>query len=406
MGATGLVERYLKLGLRLGRHIEGLVDAFYGPAELQERVSFEPVRTPSELRSAARQLLADLDAGLALDARPPDSGTARRRRYLRAQVVGLETTARILSGERVGYADEVEACYGVRPRRVDEEIFVAAHRELERVVPGTGPLSERLIAWRESQAVSPDLLPRAVASLAEELRERTVRLFGLPEGEQVAFEYVTDRPWSGFNYYLGDLQSRVAINIDLPVLSISLAHLVAHEAYPGHHTEHTRKEAGLVRQHQYLEESIFLVGTPQCLLAEGLADLGLEVVIGRRPESVVAEHLRALKIPYDAEQVAVISEAGQALSAVRSNAAFRLYEDGADPGTVVDEVARFGLLPRQRAEKAVEFLLDPTWRSYVTCYVEGLPLCRSFVDSDPSRFERLITEQLLPTDLVTKRSVS
>ena len=110
-------------------------------------------------------------------------------------------------------------------------------------------------------------------------------LFGLPDGEHVEFELVTDQPWSGFNYYLGDLRSRVAVNTDLPVLSTGLAHLVAHEAYPGHHTEHTRKEVGLVRRRQWWEESIFLVGTPQCLLAEGLADLGLEVVMGRRPEA-------------------------------------------------------------------------------------------------------------------------
>jgi hypothetical protein len=48
----------------------------------------------------------------------------------------------------------------------------------------------------------------------------------------------------------------------------------------------------------------------------------------------------------------------------------------------------------------VEFLTDPTWRAYSTCYDEGLPLCRSFVGGDPQRFERLITEQLTPDQLV------
>ena len=31
-------ERYLELGLRLGKHVDGLVDAYYGPSELQEQV--------------------------------------------------------------------------------------------------------------------------------------------------------------------------------------------------------------------------------------------------------------------------------------------------------------------------------------------------------------------------------
>jgi hypothetical protein len=314
-------------------------------------------------------------------------------------VVGLLTTARRTAGEDIGYADEVEACYGVRPTRVDEGVLVEAHRNLEEALPGTGPLDARLVAWREAHAVPVDRLRPAIGSLAEDLRERTATQFGLPDGEHVDFELVSDQPWAGFNYYLGDLHSRVAVNTDLPVLSIGLAHLVAHESYPGHHTEHTRKEVGLVRRRRWWEESMFLVGTPQCLLAEGLADLGLEVVMGRRPEGAVEQHLRPLGIRYDADTIAAVSEAGEALGAVRQNAAFRLHEDGADADTVTDEVARWGLLPRERAAKAVEFLTHPTWRAYLTCYVEGLPLCRAFVGGDPARFERLLSEQMTPDQL-------
>jgi hypothetical protein len=404
----GLVDRYLTLGLRLGRHIDGLVDAYYGPRHHADRVHAEPVLSPDRLIGEARSVLADIDAGASLDVgdgsasgSPTDREGAApaRRRWLRAQVLGLVTTASKLNGEAIGYADEVEACYGVRPTRVPEEELLEAHRRLDEVLPGSGPLADRLVSWREAHAVPVDKLRSAIDSLAEDLRARTATLFGLPEGEQVSFELVTDQPWSGFNYYLGNLSSRVAVNTDLPVLSTSLAHLVAHEAYPGHHTEHTRKEVGLVRRRHWLEESIFLVGTPQCLLAEGLADLGLEVVMGRHPEATVAEHLHPLGIRYDTEVVGAVSEAGEALGGVRQNAAFRLHEDGADPEVVTDEVARWGLLSRDRAAKSVEFLVHPTWRAYLTCYVEGLPLCRRFVGGDPTRFDRLLAEQLTPADL-------
>jgi hypothetical protein len=391
----------LVLGLRLGRHIDGLVDAYYGPVAWSAAAAREPLYPPEQIVGDARALLAALDAGEMLEspvtgATGGDRAIADRRHWLRAQVLGLLTTARRLAGEQIGYADEVEACYGVRPSRVDEAVLEEAHQRLDGVLPGSGPLAERLVTWRESHAVPVDRLRPAMHSLAEDLRERTRSLFGLPEGEHVEFELVTDQPWAGFNYYLGDLQSRVAVNTDLPVLSIGLAHLVAHEAYPGHHTEHTRKEVGLVRRRKWWEESIFLVGTPQCLLAEGLADLGLEVVMGRHPEETVAGHLRPLGIRYDSEVVAAVAEAGEALGAVRQNAAFRLHEDGADPEVVTAEVARWGLLPWDRASKAVEFLTHPTWRAYLTCYVEGLPLCRAFVDRDPARFDRLLSEQLTP----------
>ncbi len=406
-----LVGRYLVLGLALGRHIEGLVDAYYGPEALVRRASAGPLADPAQLVAEARSVIGGIDAGEPLDAPGGEErlatggaeGTselqARRRRWLRAQVLGLLTTARRLAGERVGYEEEVEGCYGVRPRFVPEEEILAAHGLLAEALPGNGPLGERLIAWRERHAVAPDVLPAVVRSVEDELRARTERLFGLPEGEQVDVGLVTGKPWSGFNTYLGGLRSKVEVNTDLPVLSTSLGHLVAHEAYPGHHSEHCRKEVRLVRSMGFVEETAFFVGTPECLVSEGLADLGIEVAIGPRPEPVLAEIFHAHGLSYDPEVVAVVAEAGEALGSVRSNAAWRLHAEGAGVDEVTDEVARLGLLPAKRATKAVEFLVHPTWRAYVTCYTEGLALCRGFVGGDPARFERLLSEQLTPADL-------
>jgi hypothetical protein len=388
------VTRYLELGLALGRHIDGLVDAYTGPAALAAAAAEGPVVPAARLAEAARRLLADLETGT-----EPEAG---RRHWLAAQVRGLHTTARRLAGEALPYVDEVEGCYGVRPRMVAEDTMAEAHRLLEAVLPGDGDLRARYGQWREAQAVPVEVLYAAIASLLDDLRERTDRAFGLPEGEHIDIELVTDRPWSGFNYYLGGLRSRVAVNVDLPVLSPGLAHLVAHEAYPGHHTEHCRKEVGLVRRRQWLEETIFLVGTPQCLLAEGLADLGLEVAVSADPAeraAMAAAHLRPLGIPFDTEVAAAVAHAAQGLDGVRGNVALLLHEHGADPDDAVAYAERWALLPRRRAQKLVSFLTDPTWRAYITCYVEGLPLCRRFVGGDPARFERLLTDQLTPDQL-------
>ena len=400
VAVTDVVERYLELGLRLGRHVDGFVDAYYGPRELAARVDAEPLRPPAELVGDAGRLVADLDAGV--DAEQVDAG---RRRWIRAQALGARTSAGALAAatdpqrEPIGYLDEVERCYGARPARVPEDDFAAAHARLDTVLPGDGPLRERYISWREAHAVPPERLEPAIRSLADDLRERTQRLFGLPEGEHVEWIFETDKPWAGFNYYEGGLRSRVAINVDLPVLSLSLGHLVAHEAYPGHHTEHTRKEVGLVRSRRWLEETIFLVGTPQCTMAEGLADLGAEVAYGPRPEPIVAEHLAPLGVRYDAEVAAAVTDAAETLSWVRSNAAILLHDEGVPTDDVIAYLERWALLPRARAEKAMAFMTDPTWRAYSHTYTEGLRLCRGFVDGDPARFEQLITEQMLPGDL-------
>ena len=62
-----LVTRYLELGLALGRHIDGMVDAFYGPPELAERVAAAPPTPPAQLADDACRLLADLESGTGTD---------------------------------------------------------------------------------------------------------------------------------------------------------------------------------------------------------------------------------------------------------------------------------------------------------------------------------------------------
>ena len=390
------VLRYVEAGLRVGRHLDGLVDAYFGPEDLARRVDDEPRRELPALVADLRALVADIDAGDG-DLEPV------RRRWLRAQASGLHTATRKLAGEDIAYLDEVESCYGVRPEWVDHEVLAEAHRRLDAALPGTGSdsasVAQRYDAWRTTHHIPVDKMPAVVDAVAQAFRERTAAAFGLPEGEHVSFELVSDEPWSGFNYYLGDLQSRVAINTDLPISSTAIGHLIAHEAYPGHHTEHCRKEVGLVRRRRQVEESIFLVGTPQCLLAEGLADLAIEALLGLHHEPVMAEILHPLGVRYDTELVAAVGAASEAISAVRGNAALLVHDRRRPVDEAIAELETWGLQSHQRATKAMAFLTHPTWRAYIFCYVAGLPLCRTFVGGDPHRFARLLAEQFVPADL-------
>ena len=73
-GDPGLVDRYLTLGLRLGRHIDGMVDAYYGPPARAQAADREPVQAPDRLMAEARRLLADIDAGGGLDGSAEGAG--------------------------------------------------------------------------------------------------------------------------------------------------------------------------------------------------------------------------------------------------------------------------------------------------------------------------------------------
>ena len=383
------IQRYLLLGLRLGKLIPGLVDAYYGPAELSMRVDGDGATDPRALAAEAGELLGELDG--AIEER-------ERAGWLRSQLVGLETVARQLAGDEISYVDEVERCYGVRPAPFPEGEFARAHEALDEVLPGDGPVKERYQAWEAAQVVEPDALLPVFELLNAELRSRTLDLFELPAGESVELELVQDEPWLAFNYYLGGLRSRVAFNIDLPWRSTDLLDVVAHELYPGHHTEHAVKEALLVRGRGQLEESA-LVGTPQSLVTEAIATVAAEIVAGEGIDELSARLLRPLGVPYDPMVAAVVRAQSETLGYIPNNAALMLHAQGLSLDEVREYARRWSLRTDERVEKGLQFLTDETWRAYVFCYTEGLRLGRRFVDGDPARFRRLLTEQLVPSDL-------
>jgi len=372
-------ERYLLLGLRLGRHVDGLVDAYFGPSALRERVDAEALIEPGELADEAGAL-----------------GRRASSTWLRSQLLGCETTARRLEGEQIAWSDEVERCYGVRPAHTDESRFETAHEQLDAALRGGGALGERYRAWTEAQALPTDALLQAATRFADALRTRTIELFGLPDDEEARIELVADEPWSAFNYYLGGRRSRVVVNTDLPVYSFRLPELVAHEIYPGHHTEHAWKESLLVDGEGNWGEAIFLVGTPQSTVSEGIASLAAEIVGAYEVASAVYADLG---VPYDAATADAVREAREALDTVGVNAALLLHENGASRDEAVSYVEHWNLVPREHAEKSVDFLMHPTWRAYVSCYSSGYELCRRWVDGDAQRFRRLLTEQLSTADL-------
>lgn len=391
-----VVREYLLLGLRFDRLVEGFVDAYTGDPALRRQVDNEPKPDPAVLAGQAARLRADLPAaGL------PEP----RQEFLAAHLNALECSGRVLAGEQVGFIAEVAAYFDVVIKPGDPEVYHQAHAEIDQLLPGPDPLRDRLAAYRARDEIPPERLEAAVQALSSALRDRARHEFDLPPQETVHYEVVTDKPWSGFNYYLGDFRSRVAINADLGHRMAQLPHLVAHESYPGHHTEHCRKEAGLVCTQHQTEQTIFLVNTPQCLMAEGLADLGLRVAIGPGWGPWAAEILGDLGLRTDGALAERLEAAAAGLLGVRQDAALMLHEQGADPAEVLAYLQRWLLISEPRARQMLRFLADPLWRAYTSTYVEGYRLLRTWLDARPPaqpmsrRYQRLLDEPLIPSVL-------
>jgi hypothetical protein len=380
-----IVERYLNLGLRLGRHVDGIVDSYAGPPDIAAAVDAEPLREPGALASDAEQLLGELDDG-----------------WLRDQVRGLHTCAAFMadSPDSPGsYADEVEGCYGVRPAHTDEAVFEGAHRELDQLLPGDGPLAERYEKWRSSITVPADRIGDIVAALIEEAREWTRGVAPLPEGEGVDLEIVRDRSWLAFCEYRGGLRSRISVNADLPISAFELIHVTCHETYPGHHAERVCKDHLLVRGEGKLEETLVLMPTPQSLVSEGLAELGPELLLASEGAGRLTAVLAGAGIELDLAHALAVWRAREPCGWAEVNASLMLHGDGVGEAEVQAYLERWALMTPDFATHVIRFITEPSSRTYIVNYSAGRELCRSYVDGDPGQFRRLLTEQVRVSEL-------
>src|SRR5262249_8025482 len=143
-----------------------------------------------------------------------------------------------------------------------------------------------------------------------------------------------------------------------------------------------------------------LIHTPECLVAEGLAEVAIEQAWGERWPERAAEMLAPLGVPFDLPVAAAVIDAYPVQRAVGVNAAHYVHEEGWSLDRAVDYYRRFALVDQERAEKAVGFATHPLWSAYVPTYSYGYRLARPFVARDGGNFRRLLTEQLTTADLL------
>jgi hypothetical protein len=394
-----IARDYLVLALSIGQLQDGIVDAYFGPEELR----MAAVAADADAASLAERA-ADLRESL-----PGAIEDSQRRHWLDRQLTALETLAQRLAGAEMPYLVEVERCFDARPERTPSEVYAQVRWELDGLLPGQGDLRRRLEDRDARLTVPEDRLSTVVDWLVGELRETSREWFGLPAGESLGVELVKNQPWSAYNWYDGGLRSRIEINTDLPARAPLLIGSLAHETFPGHHLEHTWKETRLVRELGRGEATAQLVNTPEAYISEGLAEVGAQLAAadGRWQALLLGICDRAgIELsPEAAEREWQISQSLRRLRASGGDAALMLHFDQRPRDEVIAFLERDALRSREQAEKNIEFIGHPLWRTYVFCYAGGERLLGEWVsaageaDAQRARFFRLLTEQLTPSGI-------
>ena len=398
-----IANQYVRLVLAVGEHDGDYVDAYYGPPEIREEVKREKasLATIRERAEAAQQELAAVPP-------PSDNMLALRHSYLNKQLGAMIARIDFLSGRKMYFDEESRALYDAQSPHHDAAYYQAIVDQIDRELPGSGSTIERIEAFRKEFVIPRDRLDAVFREAINGCRARTIQHIELPAEESFTLEYVTNKSWSGYNWYQGGFKSLIQVNTDLPIFIDRAIDLACHEGYPGHHVYNVLLEKHLVRDRGWIEFSVYPLFSPQSLVAEGSANYGIDVAFPSNErvayEKEVLFPLAGLD-PSKAEKYYRLLELTSKLSYAGNDAA-RDYLDGKiTKEQTVDWLVRYALMGPERARQRVSFM--EKYRAYVINYNLGRDLVRDYVERhslglDQRRwdvFEKLLSSPRLPSDL-------
>jgi hypothetical protein len=401
-----IAESYVKLVLAVGQHDADYVDAYYGPPEWRTEAEAKKRPLP-EIRAEAEALIAGSQA------HPPRDGDEilrLRHQYLVRQLQSMVARIDMLAGKKLTFDEESKALYDAVAPTHDAAYFQRILDQLESAVPGEGPLAERVEAFRQRFVIPRERLDAVFKAAIDECRRRTLAHIELPPGESFVVEYVTDKSWSGYNWYKGDFHSLIQVNTDLPIFIDRAIDLACHEGYPGHHVYNALLEKHFVRDRGWREFSVYPLFSPQSLIAEGTANFGIEVAFpGEERTAFERETLYPLAglDPAQAAAYAEVQRLVQKVSYAGNEAARRYLNGEISRQEAAAWLVRYGLMAPERAAQRVRFMEQ--YRSYVINYNLGQDLVRQYIESrggtadHPEKrweeFTKLISSPRLPSGL-------
>ncbi|MEL7311740.1 MAG: hypothetical protein AAFN07_09540 [Pseudomonadota bacterium] len=394
-----LARDYLVLELAMGQIDAAHVDAYFGPDALLEQARSNGW-TLAQIDRGAAELNGSLRS-------VRNENNRLRVDGLLGRIAALRMRYQILTDQNPDFDEESEALFGaVAPDR-DATYYDAVLDEIDTLLPGEAALAERVDAFRQQFTIPPDKLDAVFRAAMAECRARTLQRIELPENERFRIEYVTDKPWSGYNWYKGDSESLIQFNTDLPTSIDRAVDLGCHEGYPGHHTFNALVEQELVKKRGWIEYSLYPLFSPQSLVAEGTGNYGIQLAFPAAErvsfEREVLFPLAGLDIS-EADRYYALLDLLSALNFAGNEAARDYLNGDFSQEEAVDWLQRYSLSSRARAEQRLRFI--ETYRSYVINYNLGQALVAERVSADGAsaeqrwrRFSELLVQPVVPGSL-------
>ena len=371
-----LAERYVRLALALGEHDADYVDAYFGPAEWREAARANP-QSLAEIASSAAALAA---AVRAIDVSGQEYLLVLRQDFIASHLESLAAVARMRDGASYSFDEESRLIYGFVAPTFPREHYEQALLEIEAILPGDGPLHERVHAFRQQFRVPPKNLEAVIRAGIDECRARTLRHMQLPDGESFQLEMVSGNPWGAYNWYQGNAQGLIQVETSRPTYIASATRLGCHEGYPGHHAFSSLLDQNFLQNRGWVEFSVLPLFSPQGLIFEGSGDFAERVAFpGSSKNTFLRDSILPLAGIKDVD-FASNDRLNAASNRIRYAGieAARNYLDGRwDRQQARDWITRYALVAPEQVDAWFGFA--ERYRAYTINYVLGEDLVETFV---------------------------
>lgn len=403
-----LAEKYIRLGLTIGQYDTDFVDAYYGPDSLKPTAKPKEKFPKDSLLATVNGLIGQL---IEFNNTVSNDTLNKRARWMSGQLIAFGRRINIFTQKYQAFDEESKDLFGVIAPSYPESHYQKLVARLDSLLPGSGSINSRFEKLANQFIIPKAKVDTVFKTAIAEARKRTLAHYQLPANENFTLEYVTGKPWSGYNWYQGNYQSKIQISIDMPIFIERAIDLACHEGYPGHHVYNMLLEKNLYHDKKQVEISLYPLFSPQSLIAEGSANYGIEVAFpGTEKNKFVKEVLLPLA-GLDGTNTDLYFQAlalkGQ-LAYARNEVARGIINNTMSESDVNKWLTNYGLREKTLASKDINFVKK--YRTYVINYNYGQDIVKEYIESNGGTagnvnkrwelFEWLLSNQIRPTDLM------
>lgn len=393
-------EKLVKLTLMAGTYDEDLVDSYIGDIKIDSADEFDL----DYLRIEFKKLYDKIEK-----IEIQNDSLLIRKKYQLGIIKAVQIRLKILNNEPVTFLEECRDIYQYEPEILPYSHFDSILVELADFLGSQADLPTIYAEYRAKFKIANSRIDESFQKSVKKSASVTKKYIDMPDNESIHIEYVQGAPWSAYNWYKGNYNSLIQLNLHSDIHIERILDLAAHESYPGHHVYYSLREKMYYRDLGYKEFSIYTLFSPVSFLAEGTAVYGNDLVF---PENEKIEFIRK-EISYKGQYSDIelrnyfkILKLMSKLDESQVTIAKQFIDKEIDENTALTLLAKYGLESQSGSMRRLEFI--KRYRSYIINYTSGKKLVEQYINKmagdDHNKkwevYKEILEQPYLPPDLV------